>query len=438
MRSSSHDDADVIVVGAGPAGSAAAHWCAAAGLDVLLLEKAAFPRDKVCGDGLTPRAVAELARMGVPTREQDGWIRNRGLRVVGGGRSYELAWPDLASYPSYGMARSRATLDHALAQHAQRTGAKLLERTQVTGPLLDERTGRVVGVTARPVDDKGRRAGDERTYRAPVVVAADGVSSRFATALGVERRDDRPIGTAVRTYFRTPEGSPRAADPWMESHLELWEGAPNRSALLPGYGWIFALGDGTVNVGLGAVSSSPARQSATGHDYRKLFATWMRNAPQEWGFTEENQLGPVRGAALPMGFNRTPLYTRGTLLVGDSGGMVSPFNGEGIAYALQAGRVAGDVIAQARTRATDAARERVLRTYAERMRADLGGYYTLGRVFVRLIEHPEIMRLCTRYGLPRPVVMRFTLKLLSDCYEPHGGDWVDRTIATLARVVPAA
>ncbi|MFB8227162.1 geranylgeranyl reductase family protein [Cellulosimicrobium sp. NPDC055967] len=428
------DDADVIVVGAGPAGSAAAHYCAAAGLSVLLLEKSSFPRDKICGDGLTPRAVAELVRMGVPTRAEDGWIRNQGLRVVASGRSWELAWPDLASYPSYGMARARHSFDRTLAEHAQRTGAKLLERTAVTGPVLDERTGRVVGVTARPVDDKGRRAGDEVTYRAPVVVAADGVSSRFALALGLARREDRPIGVAVRTYFRTP----RHDDPWMESHLELWDGKPRESNLLPGYGWIFSLGDGTANVGLGSVSSTPARQSAANVDYKDLFATWMRNAPEEWEFTEENRLAPVRGAALPMGFNRTPLYTRGVLLVGDSGGMVSPFNGEGIAYAMQAGRAAADVVAQSRVRLTDGGRERALQTYPRIMRRELGGYYTLGRYFVKLIEHPEIMRICTRYGLPRPVVMRFVLKLLSDCYEPRGGDWVDRVIAGLTRVVPSS
>ncbi|ROS76707.1 geranylgeranyl reductase family protein [Cellulomonas sp. PhB143] len=434
MQATSRDDADVIVVGAGPGGSATAHYCAAAGLSVLLLEKAAFPRDKICGDGLTPRAVAELVRMGVPTGVDAGWIRNEGLRVVAGGRRWELPWPDLASYPSYGLARSRQNLDHTLAEHAVRTGAELRQRTAVTGPLLEERTGRVVGVRARAVDDAGRRTGEETTYRAPVVVAADGVSSRFATALGLEKREDRPVGVAVRTYFTTP----RHDDAWMESHLELWDGEPGRSNLLPGYGWIFALGDGTANVGLGSVSSSPARQSRAGVDYKDLFARWMANTPAEWGFTPENQIAPVRGAALPMGFNRSPLYTRGMLLVGDSGGMVSPFNGEGIAYALQAGRVAADVIAQARTRSTPAARERALARYPRTMREDLGGYYTLGRYFVRLIEHPEIMRLCTRYGLPRPVVMKFVLKLLSDCYEPRGGDWVDRVIAGLTRVVPAS
>jgi len=437
VRSGRLDDADVIVVGAGPAGTSTAHWCASAGLDVLVLDKASFPRDKVCGDGLTPRAVGELARMGLGTQPEDGWIRNEGLRVVAGARSWELPWPDLDSYPGYGMARARTSLDHRLAQHAQASGAKLLERTKVAGPLLDERDGRVVGVRAQPLDARGRADGAEAVYRAPVVVAADGVSSRFATALGITRRDDRPLGTAVRTYFRT-EGTSRHEDAWMESHLELWDGAPGASNLLPGYGWIFALGDGTANVGLGAVSSTPARQSATGHDYRSMLQAWMRNTPEDWGFTPDNQVGPVRGAALPMGFNRSPLYRDGAVLVGDAAGMVSPFNGEGIAYALQAGRVAADAIAQARTRTTDDARERTLASYADRMRADLGGYYTLGRWFVRLIEHPQIMRLCVRYGLPRPVVMRFVLKLLSDCYEPRGGDWVDRVVAGLTRVVPAA
>lgn len=425
------DDADVIVVGAGPAGAAAAFHCASAGLDVLLLDKASFPRDKICGDGLTPRAVAELVRMGLPVREQDGWIRNKGLRVIGGGHRIELAWPEISSYPAYGLAKARMSFDHTLVEHARSAGAKVHERTSVSGPVRDERTGRILGVTARPVDEAGKRAGDDVVYRAPVVIAADGVSARLATGMGLNKRDDRPMGVAVRTYFRTP----RHDDPWMESHLELWDGAPGRSNLMPGYGWIFSLGDGTANVGLGSVSSTAA---ATKVDYKALFAAWMRNAPAEWEFTEENQIGQVRGAALPMGFNRGPLYGNGLMLAGDAAGMISPFNGEGIAYGLQAGRVAADAIAQGLARGTAAGRERAFATYERRMKDDLGGYYTLGRLFVRLIEHPEIMRICTRYGLPRPLLMKFVLKLLSDCYEPRGGDVVDRTIAALARIAPAA
>ncbi len=430
---STGDDADVIVVGAGPAGAAAAHYLAAAGRSVLLLEKATFPRDKICGDGLTPRAVSELIRMGVSMRPEDGWMRNKGLRVIGGGHTLHLPWPEIDRYPSYGLAKSRMGLDHALALHAQASGAKLMEGANVTGPVVDDRTGRIVGVTVRHVDARGRRLDGEAeiTLRAPLVIAADGVSSRIATAMGITKRDDRPMGVAVRTYFR----SPRHDDEWMESQLELWEGEARRSALLPGYGWIFPLGDGTVNVGLGSVSSN-AR--ATQLDYRGLLATWMHNAPAEWEFTPENQVGPVRGAALPMAFNRKPIYQRGLLLVGDSGGMVSPFNGEGIAYAIQAGRVAADVIGQALARTTDAERERVLGTYPDRMAEEIGGYFQLGRAFVKIIERPEVMRICTTYGLPRTHLMNFVLKLLSDSYDTRGGDVSDRVITALTKMVPAA
>lgn len=425
------DEADVVVVGAGPAGSATAHYLATAGLKVLVLEKAAFPRDKVCGDGLTPRAVRELVAMGVPIRPEDGWIRNKGLRVYGGGHRLHIPWPQTTSYPDYGLARPRAQFDRILAEHARASGATVTERTSVTGPLLDERTGRVVGVTARPLDDAGRKAGEEVAYRARVVVAADGVSARLATALGIEKNQKRPMGVAVRTYYRTP----RHDDEWMESHLELWDGPRGRSNLMPGYGWIFALGDGTANVGLGSVSSTA---KATSIDYRDLFARWVANTPPEWGFTPENQVGPVRSAALPMAFNRKPHYTRGMLLVGDSGGMVSPFNGEGIAHGMLAGRRAAETVAQALARTTPAARERTLLQYPKAMADELGGYYSLGRVFVKLIERPEVMRVCTRYGLPRPALMRLVMKLLSDTYDTRGGDLSDRFITALTTIAPAA
>ncbi len=126
------------------------------------------------------------------------------------------------------------------------------------------------------------------------------------------------------------------------------------------------------------------------------------------------------------------------MLVGDAGGMVNPFNGEGIAYAMQAARRAAEVVVQARARTTDAQRDRVLATYPDVMAAELGGYYTLGRAFVRIIERPDVMRVLTRYGLPRPALMRLTLKLLSDVWDPKGGDASDRFLAALTRIAPAA
>ncbi len=430
-RPTTDTEADVIVVGAGPAGSAVAHHLARSGVDVLVLEKTAFPREKVCGDGLTPRATRQLLRMGIDL-EAPGWIRNRGLRIVGGGHVLELPWPDLTDYPSYGLVRTREDFDELLARHAEKSGARLREQQTVTGAVLDERTGRVVGVTARGVDERGRRVGAEQEYRAPVVVAADGNSARLALSLGLHRREDRPMGVAVRTYYE----SPRHDDDWLESHLELWDGPWQQpgSSLLPGYGWIFGVGDGTCNVGLGILDTSAAFQNV---DYRDLLRRWLDQTPEEWGFREPHRTSPVRGAALPMAFNRKPHYDRGLLLVGDAGGMVNPFNGEGIAYAMESGEMAADVIAQALGRPADE-RERVLRGYPQALDARYGGYFTLGRLFVRLIGHPEVIRAATRHGIKRPALMRIALKLLANLTDPRGGDATDRAINALSRISPAA
>jgi geranylgeranyl reductase family protein len=412
------DDADVIVVGAGPSGATTAYYLAQAGVDVLLLEKARFPREKVCGDGLTPRAVKALIAMGVDTSAEAGWLRNKGLRVIGAGMRLELDWPDLDAFPGYGLVRPRADFDEILARRAQAAGAKLAEEVTVTGPVLDEQTGQITGVTAR-------EDGESRAYRARVVVAADGNSSRLAVAMGLHKRDDRPLGVAVRTYYT----SPRHCDDYLESWLDLWDG----DRLLPGYGWIFGMGDGTSNVGLGLLNTSTAFGNT---DYRDLLRRWLAGMPQEWGFVEGNRTEPVRGAALPMGFNRTPAYYRGLMLAGDAAGMVNPFNGEGIAYAMESGEILARLIAQALGRPSRAETERVLRTYPQALRDAYGGYYALGRLFVQLIGRPELMRYATRKGMSRPALMRFALKLLANLSEPRGGDASDRVISAMTRIAP--
>jgi geranylgeranyl reductase family protein len=419
QQDSSATEADVIIVGAGPAGSATAYHLAQTGLDVLLLEKTTFPREKVCGDGLTPRATKQLIKMGVDI-DAPGWIRNKGLRIIGGGVRLELPWPDLASYPDYGLVRTRMDFDQILVERAVAAGAKLRMNTSVTEPIIDERTDRIVGVRAKTTDG-------EVAFKAPLVVAADGNSTRLSLSMGLRKRDDRPMGVAVRRYYT----SPRHDDDYLESWLELWDG----ERLLPGYGWVFGVGDGTSNVGLGLLNTSEAFKNV---DYRGLLKRWLDGMPEEWGYVEENATGPVRGAALPMGFNRTPHYTRGLLLVGDAGGMINPFNGEGIAYAMESGEMAAEVIIQALGRPTPAQRERALHDYPRVLKEAYGGYYTVGRIFVKAIGDPRVMKFATRHGLPHPTLMRFTLKLLANLTDPRGGDAMDRVINAMSKLAPAA
>ena len=419
------DEADVIVVGAGPGGSAAAYHMARHGLRVLLLEKTEFPREKVCGDGLTPRATRQLIRMGVDTSEKAGWLHNRGLRVIGGGVRLELDWPDLASFPNYGLVRTRLDFDDLLARRAVEAGAMLRTNVNVTGPVLDE-DGRTIGVEAKAGPGK-----EPVQYRAPLVVAADGVSGKFPLAMGLAKRDDRPIGVAVRRYYQSPV---RADDDYLESWLEL-RSAQDRDRLLPGYGWIFGLGDGRVNVGLGILNSSSAFGKT---NYRAMLTDWLNTTPEDWGMRgEDNADGPILGAALPMGFNRVPHYTRGVMLVGDSGGMVNPMNGEGIAYAMESGELAAEVAVQALARPAGADRERALQAYPAELKIRFGGYYRLGGVFVKLIGNPQIMRIATKHGMPHPTLMRFVLKLLANLTDPRDGDAMDRIINGLTKVAPA-
>lgn len=402
-----------------------ATYLARAGVDVLLLEKTEFPREKVCGDGLTPRGVKQLIDLGIDTSEDAGWVHSRGLRILTGDLTLELDWPDLTSYPPYGVSRTRHDFDDLLAKLAVKAGARLYERTTVTSAITNP-SGRVVGVEAK--------VGPEKTpvhYRAPLVLACDGVSARLALSVGIQKNEKRPMGVAVRQYYK----SPRHDDPFIEGHLELWDKSdPRNPKLLPGYGWAFPLGDGTVNVGLGMLSTSASFRNT---DYRALLRQWLDGTPEEWGYREENAIGKVGGAGLPMGFNRTPHYRDGLLLLGDAGGMVSPFNGEGISAAMESAQIAAEVVVQALARREGPSRERALEAYPRAVGELMGGYYALGNVFAKIIGKPKIMHACTKYGLRINKLLPLVYKGLSGCYDAKGGDGVDRLIAALAKVTPS-
>ena len=415
----------VLVVGAGPAGAATAYHLAKSGVDVLVLEKGTFPRDKICGDGLTPGAVKEILAMGINPLEE-GWQPNHGLSVIGGGHRITLPWPKQGALPSYGLTCQRKKLDQRLVKQAVAAGARLQENTVVQDLLTDD-GGYARGVSAiqRDLETRQKR---ELSFHAQYVVDCTGANARLASRQGRTPLKNRPMAVAARAYFHSPRGD----ETMMESHLELWDGKPGKSNLLPGYGWLFPMGDGIVNVGLGSVSSGA---QSTKLPYKEIFHRWVANLPEEWGLHEENMVGPLRSAPLPMAFNRKPAYENGLLLVGDAAGMVSPFNGEGIAPAMFAGRRAAAALVQALGRTSRAQAELALREYPRDLQDQYGGYYSLGRIFVRLIENPKIMHACTKYGLDKPALMRFVHKMLSDGYERRGGVASDKVLRILTKVV---
>ena len=441
----------MIVVG-GPAGSATACYLARAGLDVLVLEKATFPREKVCGDGMTPRAVRALVGMGVPIGEQDGWVRNKGLRIIGGGVRLELPWPELSSYPGYGLVRSRLDFDETLVRTAQQAGARVLEGMTVTSPVLDD-AGRIVGVNARPSSPGEGRAAEGGPRRAGDSQGVPGVAPRGQQSPTIQNALTWPGSWWPRTGTRRGCRWPWA---WASGTTGRsgWPcarttPAPGMTTTTSNRGWTCgtvtgccpatagssAWGTAPATSGLGLLNTSASFGNV---DYRDLLRRWLAGMPAEWGYVEENRTQPVRGAALPMGFNRTPHYTQGLLLAGDAGGMVNPFNGEGIAYAMEAGELAAAFIAQALARPDAAGMERVLRGYPQALKDSYGGYYTLGRKFVQAIGNPRLMQFATRHGMPRPALMRFTLKLLANLTEVRGGDAADRVIHALSKMTPAA
>ena len=433
--------ADAVVVGAGPAGSAAAAFLADAGHDVILVEKDSFPRDKVCGDGLTPRAVKAMLSLGLDEEAEGrlpGWDRQEGLRMYGGGVVLDMPWPELDDFPSHSVTATRALFDHTLARHAVKRGAALWEETDVVGPVyLSDSHNRVAGIRYRRDD-----GATEGVIRAPIVVVADGGSSRFAVELGLHRDDRRPMGVAVRTYYR----SPRSTMGMMEGFLDLrrQDGGDSslkqrsgsdlhaeQGELLPGYGWIFPLDDGLVNVGWGLISTSEHFRTT---NYRKTLEQWVAGLPQEWEMNPDTMVGKPRSAGLPMGHNRRPPVYRGAMLVGDSAGMVNPFNGEGISYAIEAAEFAAEAADTALRRRSD----QPLDLYATAVADAWGGYYTLGRIFLRAMGHPQVMRVCTEYGMPQRRLMDFVFRVMAHLTNRSSKDATDLLINTLSRVVPAA
>jgi geranylgeranyl reductase family protein len=311
--------ADVVVVGAGPSGSAAAAWARRRGRDVLVIDSARFPRDKACGDGLTPRAVAELELLGLGPW-LDGRIRHRGLRMSGFGADVEVDWPG-PSFPPTSSAVPRTELDDVIRRVAVDEGAEMLLGSKAVDVAHDA-SGRVSVVTL----------GDGTEIGCTELIVADGARSTLGRALGRTWHQQTVYGVAIRGYLATP----RSDEPWITSHLEL---RSPEGKVLPGYGWIFPLGNGEVNIGVGALATTkrPADMAL-----RPLMSYYTGLRREEWGFVGEPRAG--LSALLPMGGAVSGVAGPNWMLVGDAAACVNPLNGEGIDYGLETGRLAADLL----------------------------------------------------------------------------------------------
>jgi geranylgeranyl reductase family protein len=409
---------DVLVVGGGPAGAAAAYWLARAGHEVAVVERKVFPREKTCGDGLTPRAVKQLDDMGLADSLAT-YHRFDGLRAVAHGISLELRWPEHPIYPSYGYVVRRRELDQMVADHAVKTGATLLMGTEAVAPVVER--GIVRGAVVRHKDYDGAPT----ELRSRYVVVADGANSRFGRALGTSRNREYPQGMAIRGYFE----SPLHDEPWIESALDLKDRAGHQ---LPGYGWIFPVGDRTINVGVGLLS--------TFKDFKSVNTTHLMNefvamAPEYWGISPDTATSAPVGGRLPMGCSVGPQAGPTYLVVGDAAGTVNPFNGEGIDYAYETGRMAAEVLSEALTSRDGS----VLQTYPRLLDDEYGRYFKVARLFAKIIGRPALMRELTRVGMHSRSLMEWVLRIMANLLRPEEigpAEAAYKAAAALARVFP--
>ena len=415
---------DVVIVGAGPTGSSCAYWLADAGWDVVVVEKKVFPREKTCGDGLTPRAVRQLADMGLEDALA-GSHRYTGLRAFGFGNSIEMQWPEHPHFPSYGYTITRHDLDGLVAARAAHAGAHLLQGTEVVGVVTDDAHPASPLPALKGVTVKEKGAAGTRTIEARYVVIADGSNSRIGRMLGTSRRRDLPLGMALRGYYR----SERHDDQFIESHLDIRDTEGN---VVPGYGWIFPMGDGRVNVGVGLLSTE---QRWKGVNTSTLMDTFVDYAPKSWGLSPATSLGPPTGGKLPMGLSVGPRVGHNVLIAGDAGGVINPFNGEGIAYGYETGRLAAAALGHALT----GAGSRALEAYDRELTAAYGPYYKVARAFVHLISHPDAMRVCVNLGMRSDLLMNQLLRIMANLMRPDAAGPAEigyRAMELVSRLLP--
>lgn len=383
-------EADVLVVGAGPAGSAAAAWAARAGRDVVLADSATFPRDKTCGDGLTPRAIAELDRLGIGE-----WVRgraeNRGLRLSGFGQELQLEWPG-GSLPSVGSAVPRTELDDRIRSTAIESGATMIQGAKAVDIRLDN--AKVVSVTFSN--------GHEITCNRLIV--ADGVRSTLGKKLGRQWHRDTTFGVAARAYI----SSERSSDPWISSHLELRDAA---GTVQPGYGWIFPLGTGEVNIGVGTLAT--AKRPGPGA-LRPLLDLYTSQRRDDWSLSGD--LRAVASALLPMGGAVSNVAGANWAIIGDAAACVNPLNGEGIDYGLEGGRMIADMLDE----------KDLTEAWPSLLREHYGQAFSIARRLAGLLTVPRFLPATGPVGMRSRALMTVAVRVMGNLVTEADSDLVAR------------
>ena len=369
------NDFDIIVIGGGPAGAATAIQAARGGASVAIFEKAPIGRDKVCGDGLTPRAIGALQELDI---DLGGIHKITGLRMIAGKTRRELQWPSGGSFPPYGAVWTRKELDSHLLETASQSGAKIFYESEVLPEFADNK---VIGVSS----------GSEK-WGADLVVAASGAPGKVARMLGTERKKDEPYGIAIRTYVE----SPRHLDEYLEASLAMRDahGTP-----IPGYGWMFPTGNGTVNLGVGALSTMKG--------FRKLNLNTLCDIYRD-SIADEWEVGPYlekpRAWRLPMTSQKR--HGAGWVAVGDAAGLINPMNGEGIDYSLESGMLISDLFLKDPETATV--------RYNDIIGERFDGFLRTGRRFSYLIGHPLILRSGLRVAVANEFMANMTLQVMGN------------------------
>jgi geranylgeranyl reductase family protein len=399
---------DVLVVGGGPGGAAAGYWLARRGLSVLIAEKKEYPREKACGDGLTPRAIKQLVDMGF---DFEGHHRITGLRAYAGELRLEMPWPEHSIYPNWGAVVRRADLDMQVAALAEKQGAVVATGTEAV-PVVEAGELKQVILSHN---------GDEERVSPKMVVIADGSLSRFGRKLGMQRRKDYPYGLAVRGYWKSPNSN----DSFLESQLDIRD---RQGRAMPGYGWVFPLGDGEINVGAGAISSFKEWKD---FNTSRLIEAYVEQLPDHWGLTDASLVREPIGGKLPMSLSVGPRFGRDWVAVGDSIGAVNPFNGEGIDYAYETARVAAEYIADAIATGNPA----LLQGYSQTLDDMYADYQRVARRFAIVIGYPAVIRRLTHLGMRSRPLMEWALKVMANLLEPEEKGLSERVYGAIERIV---